>query len=422
MKNLLKNLIIMATLAIMLTACQSCEKDNTPSVTTVSVTIVAANQNSASITATGQLNSDGGAPTTRYGFCLGKAINPTMNDSYTSTTTLGPNGTFTLTFGALDYSATYHVRAYAVNSEGVGYGNDISIETIPTAITLTKEATNVTLTAATLNGVVNPKGKATKVWFEYSGDELTKLNHTIQAGTFSDNSEINVSAQISDLTAAKVYNFTVKSENISGVAEGEVMSFETYAASDIDGNFYHSIKIGDQIWLKENLMVTHYNDGSDIPNVTDNTAWMNLNTGAYCDFNNDPEISKVYGRLYNAYACYTGKLAPAGWHVANDDDWMSLLYFVDRDGGALKETGTKHWQAPNTGATNSTGFTALAGGTRNAYNTGQFENFQTYSGLWSATPYPSGSTIVALSHVDDFMDARYAYSAKVGAGVRLIKD
>jgi len=399
----------------------SCKKDNVPSVTTVSATIANPSQSTASITAVGQLMSDGGAPTSRYGFCLSKNPNPTINDASTSTTILGSNGTFTLIFGALDYSVIYHVRAYAVNSEGIGYGNDITIETIPTAITLTKEATKVTLSSAQLNAVVNPKGKATKVWFEYSGDEPTILSRTIQAGTFSDNSEVNISAQVSDLVSAKVYNFTVKSQNISGEAVGTTMSFETYAVSDIDGNLYHSVKIGDQVWLKENLNVTHYNDGTKIPNVTDNSAWMNLETGAYCDFNNDPEISKVYGRLYNAYSVYTGKLAPAGWHVANDDDWISMFDFINRDGGALKEAGIKHWQSPNTGATNTTGFTAIANGERSSQN-GRFVDFNIWSASWSATPYSYGSMIVFLSHNDAVIHSQYAYSVKVGAGVRLIKD
>ncbi len=421
MKNLLKNLFMLIAIITMLGACTSCEKEHVPSVTTVSATLSNTGQNMASITATGQLNSDGGSPASRYGFCLSKNVNPTMNDANTSTTTLGPNGTFTLTFGALDYSATYHVRAYAVNSEGVGYGNDISIETIPTAITLTKEATNVTLTAATLNGVVNPKGKATKVWFEYSGDELTKLNHTIQAGTFSDNSEINVSAQISDLTAAKVYNFTVKSENISGVAEGEVMSFETYAVSDIDGNFYHSIKIGDRVWLKENLSVTHYNDGSKIPNVTDADVWNTLNSAAFCDYNNDPEISKVYGRLYNAYAVFTEKLAPAGWHVANDDDWTELYWFVNTDGGALKEVGTTHWASPNTGATNKTGFTAIPNGDRTC-EFGISAQINTYATWWSATQSGNLGHLLFITNFSSDFTIDYLTLPSSGFGVRLVKD
>ncbi len=403
----------------------SCKKDNVPSVTTVSATIANPSQSTASITAVGQLMSDGGAPTTRYGFCLSKNVNPTMNDANTSTTTLGPNGTFTLTFGALDYSATYHIRAYAVNSEGVGYGNDISIETIPTAITLTKEATKVTMTAAQLNGIVNPKGKATKVWFEYSDEDTTKLNHTIQAGTFSDNAEINVSAQISDLTAAKVYNFTVKSENVSGVAEGKVMSFETYAVSDIDGNFYHSIKIGDQVWLKENLKVTHYNDGSDIPNVKDNNVWNTLNSAAYCDQKNNPEISKVYGCLYNAYAVFTGKLAPAGWHVGTDAEWDELYWFVNTDGGQLKEVGTTHWTSPNAGATNKSGFTAIPGGHRTGIE-GEFRAVGIFSTFWTATLHPFNNMqcghLILFENTSNVFDLTVIMAPRNGFGVRLVKD
>ncbi len=287
--------------------------------------------------------------------------------------------------------------------------------------TLTKEATKVTMTSAQLNAVVNPKGKATKVWFEYSGDEPNKLNHTIQAGTFSDNSEINVSAQISDLTLAKVYNFTVKSQNISGEADGTTMSFETYAVSDIDGNFYHSVKIGDQVWLKENLNVTHYNDGTKIPNVTDANVWNNLTTPGYCDYNNDPEISKIYGRLYNAYAVFTEKLAPAGWHVANDNDWTELYWFVNTNGGALKEVGTIHWASPNTGATNSTGFTALPNGDRTC-EFGISAQINTYATWWSATPSGNfGHLLFVTNDSSDFTVYYLVLPANV-FGVRLIKD
>lgn len=89
----------------------SCNKNIVSPVTTVSARIANPSQNTASITAVGQLMSDGGAPVTRYGFCLSKSFNPSINGVSTSTATLGPNGTFTLTFGALDYSVIYHVRA-----------------------------------------------------------------------------------------------------------------------------------------------------------------------------------------------------------------------------------------------------------------------------------------------------------------------
>src|SRR5574344_55140 len=84
--------------------------------------------------------------------------------------------------------------------------------------------------------------------------------------------------------------------------------------TDIDGNVYHTITIGTQTWMVENLKVSKYNDGTAIPNVTDATAWAALTTGAYCDYNNDVANGTKYGHLYNWYAVNTGKLAPSGWH------------------------------------------------------------------------------------------------------------
>jgi uncharacterized protein (TIGR02145 family) len=72
--------------------------------------------------------------------------------------------------------------------------------------------------------------------------------------------------------------------------------------TDIDGNIYNTVTIGTQVWMKENLKTTKYNDGTAMPNVTDNSAWAALTTGAYCDYNNTPSNSTTYGRLYNWYA------------------------------------------------------------------------------------------------------------------------
>jgi len=137
--------------------------------------------------------------------------------------------------------------------------------------------------------------------------------------------------------------------------------------TDKDGNVYTSVTIGTQVWMKENLKTTKYNNGTTIPNVTDDTEWENLNTGAYCWYDNEITNKASYGALYNWYAVNTGKLCPAGWHVPTDAEWTILIdylggkYFAC---GKLKETGTTHWGSPNAGATNETGFTALPGGYR----------------------------------------------------------
>ena len=163
----------------------------------------------------------------------------------------------------------------------------------------------------------------------------------------------------------------------------------TYGSiTDIDGNTYKTVTIGTQTWMAENLKVTKYNDGIAIPNVTDDTAWSELTTGALCDYDNTPSNSETYGKLYNWHAVNTEKLCPTGWHVPSDAEWTVLTDYLGGEsvaGGKLKETGTTHWASPNTGATNETGFTALPGGSRSS--NGTFYDIGSNGLWWSATVY-----------------------------------
>ncbi len=136
---------------------------------------------------------------------------------------------------------------------------------------------------------------------------------------------------------------------------------------DYDGNAYDTVMIGTQVWLKENLRVTHYNNGDLIPNITGNTEWAATATGARCYYNNDSaSYDPVYGVLYNWYAVSDSRhLCPAGWHVSGNAEWQAAENYLGGDviaGGKMKEEGTLHWLSPNTGATNASRFTGLPGG------------------------------------------------------------
>jgi len=163
--------------------------------------------------------------------------------------------------------------------------------------------------------------------------------------------------------------------------------------TDIDGNVYQTIKIGNQIWMAENLKVTHYRNGEAIPNIFDDTDWYyNLSTGAYCNYdNNATNADTSYGRLYNWYAVTDSRnIAPTGWHVATDAEWQTLVDYLGGSsvaGGKMKEAGTTHWSSPNTGATNESGFSALPGGYR--YGDGTYYDVGYYGYWWSATEYSS---------------------------------
>jgi uncharacterized protein (TIGR02145 family) len=169
-------------------------------------------------------------------------------------------------------------------------------------------------------------------------------------------------------------------------------SLQAQTVKDIDGNAYHTVDLGTQVWMVENLKVTHYNNGENIPNITDGEAWSNLTTGASCSYDNKVANSKVYGTIYNWFAIIDNRnVCPSGWHVPTDAEWTVLTNYLGGEsiaGAKLKEKGTTHWKRPNTGATNESGFSALPGGFRN-YD-GIFYDRGYYGFWWSATKGKTG--------------------------------
>jgi len=177
-------------------------------------------------------------------------------------------------------------------------------------------------------------------------------------------------------------------------------SVEPGTVTDVDGNVYKTVKIGDQLWMAENLKVTHYRNGDEIPNITNEEEWYNLNSiGAYCSYNNSDSNKSVYGLLYNGYAVQDKRgLAPKGWHIPTDEEWMTLEKNLGVDeselqkygfrtgdiGGRLKSKGTEYWREPNSGATNETGFSALPGGCRESLD-GIFKYMTRIACFWTCT-------------------------------------
>jgi len=214
---------------------------------------------------------------------------------------------------------------------------------------------------------------------------------------------------LSDAGKHIVWDFGAEHPQIFGnlfririIADDHVLAMGT--VTDIDGNVYKTVKIGLQWWMAENLKVTHYQNDDAIPNVTDNGTWAYLLTGAYCNYNNDTTNVATYGRLYNWYAVDDSRdAAPAGWHVPSDDEWKELEMYLGMtqsqangldfrgtdEGGKIKETGYAYWNSPNTGATNSSGFSALPSGYRYYY--GDFHYIGTRAFFWSSTEYYEGS-------------------------------
>ncbi len=197
--------------------------------------------------------------------------------------------------------------------------------------------------------------------------------------------------------------------------------------TDIDGNVYHMVTIGAQVWLVENLRTTKYRNGDAIPMVTVDSVWNNqaaTSTGAYCNYNNDGANILVYGHLYNWFAVNDSRgLAPAGWHVAGKTEWEALTAYLGGDtlaGGKLKETGTTHWLAPNTGATNITGFTAVPGGFR--MYSGKSEMIGAF-GVWWTSTVSDDFSAMNCGMFSDNEDAVVSVNRKAnGCSVRCIRD
>jgi uncharacterized protein (TIGR02145 family) len=269
----------------------------------------------------------------------------------------------------------------------------------PTATT--NAATYVGQTWAVMNGTVNANDKSTIVSFDYDTTISYGQNIFPTHDTVSGNLSTYVNASLGGLISNTTYHYRLRAVNSLGTTLGDDMTFTTKSAvpgnsifnpdltygslNDNDGHTYKTIQLGTRTWMAENLKSTKFNDNTLIPFVPDDVVWSELTTPGYCWYNND---SISYGALYNWYSVNTGKLCPAGWHVPTDEEWTSLTNFLGGDsiaGNKLRETGTLHWQSPNSGSTNESGFTGLAGGYRNT--AGSFGNIRKIGYWWSASAF-----------------------------------
>ena len=239
---------------------------------------------------------------------------------------------------------------------------------------------------------------------------------------------INTGCKKNDTGSEK--NDTVTDHNPTNGKTTAVFSpYKTYGTvTDVDGNIYKTIVIGSQTWMAENLRTTRYRNGDSIQLVNSDSTWGATMNGAYCNYARSKSIDTIatYGRLYNWFAISdTRKIAPTGWHVASRNDWTTLYYSVgENDGAALKEKGVLHWLSPNTGAENTSGFTALPGGHRTP--DGAFDIIGAWGNWWC----PKLSAYKDISYED--LCISYFYDNAQGGGgyrstnsglsVRCIKD
>jgi len=158
---------------------------------------------------------------------------------------------------------------------------------------------------------------------------------------------------------------------------------------DIDGNVYRVIMTESGVWMADNLKALKYNDGTPIPIIRDNKMWEKTKTPAFGFYSMDVKYTETYGAIYNWYAVSTGKICPKGWHVPTEDEWVDLMDYAggsEKSGdnpAKLKEKGTAHWKAPNTGATNEINFYALPAGEVSYFNTDAEPGTMTH--WWTST-------------------------------------
>ena len=216
-----------------------------------------------------------------------------------------------------------------------------------------------------------------------------------------------------------------QAEECVGVSDGT-------AVADIDGNCYATVRLGSQLWMAENLKVTHYQDSTSIPTEFSDEEWCEIEIGAYSVFPDSISYSysAIYGNLYNWYAIKDSRgLCMEGWHVATWEEFSILRDFLggyEVAAGKMKTSGTDYWYSPNTGATNESGFSALPGGHRQGgfgSLDGKFFGLGEYAMFWLPGNNFLHPWVCSLSHINSlfncFWNANYEDD---GLSIRCLKD
>lgn len=263
--------------------------------------------------------------------------------------------------------------------------------------------------------------------------------HTVE--TMSSNFE----SKMTGLASSTTYYLRAYATSKNGTGYGNTVSFTTApygilfnpnltygTVSDIDGNVYKTITIGNQTWMAENLKVTRYRNGDSIPNIIGCRPWQTLpssynwdsiTSGAYCIYDDYPAFYSIYGNLYNWYAVNDPRgLCPVGWHIPTFAEWNILADYL---GGAsvavnkMKECGTEHWSGSNYAATNESGFSALPGGYRHRTD---YEKWSSEAYWWSSSGF--NDTLAYCSVIPGSGNELYLYYSFKNSGfsVRCIKD
>jgi uncharacterized protein (TIGR02145 family) len=431
MNNRIRGLIFILFCLVLL----SCSKKPAlPAVSTTDVTDIS--QTSAK--SGGNVTDEGGSPVTSRGICWSLSEKPTIVDKKTTET--GTSGTFSSNIIDLKINTLYYVRAYAANNDGTSYGNQVSFTTSPIQVPA--------LTTRELQRVTSYRGySGGEITDDFEGDVTSRgvcwgksHNPTISDYRTSDGTGTGTFGSFVDFLApASTYYLRAYATNSAGTGYGNEIPITnpdypiifnpdiTYGTlTDLNNNSYKTVTIGTQVWMAENLKTSKLNDGTVIPFITDNAAWLELTTPGYCWLHNDEAFKPTIGALYNFYAVNTGKLCPTGWHVPSRTELTTLEYFlggVALAAGKMKETGTSHWKDPNVAATNESGFTALPSPDRES-GIGSFIGTDgTYCCWWlSSVMSDKDADIFAVNNENGRLQNFTSESYKIGFPVRCLKN
>jgi uncharacterized protein (TIGR02145 family) len=375
----------------------------------------------------GNVTSTGGATVTAKGVCWGTAPEPVAGGSHTTDGSgLGP---FTSNITGLTPNTTYYVRAYATNSTGTSYGNQVSFQTtsVSAPSLTTNNVTNIGLSSAVSGGNVTMDNGGTVsergICYNTTGNPTTG-NSTVPGGSGTGTFSVNITG----LSQGTVYYVRAYAINSAGISYGNQMRFST-SVSDINNNIYSTVIIGNQIWMRSDLKATIYNDNSSsIPIVTDPAVWITTTAPAYCWFDNASSNSSTYGILYNWYAVETGRICPTGWHVPTDTEFETMEMSLGMSSGEVDLTtwrgtdeGSQMKSATQWNGTNASGFSAIPGGYRRA-DTGNFYGLGILTYWWTASEYSGAEATYRLLDTENSGIFKNATSKRGGKFIRCVKN